>query len=301
MSEQSPDQSPDQSPEQPRDERGKRPAGPVRKTVVIAGGTDGMGRAVALARLARGDAVTVVGSSAAKGEALLADAGHAPGLRFLRADLSSTAEVERVAARIAEHHRSVDALALFANRHSPRRRETPEGLEYTFSLYYLSRYLLGRRLRPLLDAAPRPVIVNVAGVGNTAGRVHWDDPQLTRRYGQVRAQLQAGRANDLLGVAFAESAAGRARYVLYHPGFTRSGLDSVSNPAVRGAIRVLGRFFARPVEEAVRPVLAWIDEPPTAALTANDRGRPVPPDLPTLDPAAARRLAVYTEGLLDRG
>ncbi|QFG27281.1 SDR family NAD(P)-dependent oxidoreductase [Actinomadura sp. WMMB 499] len=256
-----------------------------------------MGRAVALDRLARGDRVTVIGSSEARGRALVDQAAN-PNLRFLRADLSSIAEVERVAAEIAERHGAVDALALFANRVHPRRAETPDGLESTFALYYLSRYLLGQRLRPLLDAAPRPVIINVAGVGNTAGRIFWDDPQLTRGYRQVRAQLQAGRANDLLGVAFARRAEGQVPYVLYHPGFTRSGADAHPNPLVRNAIRVLARFFARPVGDAVRPVVEWIDRPPSSALTAIDRGEPVDPSLRTLDPGDAERLAAYTRDLL---
>ncbi|MBB4771790.1 SDR family NAD(P)-dependent oxidoreductase [Actinomadura livida] len=267
------------------------------KTVIISGGTTGMGRAVALERLARGDHVTVIGSSQTRGRALLDQAAD-PNLRFLRADLSSIAEVERVVAHIRERHRAIDALALFANRVSPKRRQTPDELEYTFALYYLSRHLLGHRLSPLLDAAPHPVIINVAGVGNTAGRIFWDDPQLTRRYGQVRAQLQAGRANDLLGVAFAGQAESKARYVLYHPGFTRSGADSHPNPLARNAIKLLARLFARPVTDAVRPIVEWIDRPPADPLSAIDRGKPVDLSLKTLNPDAAARLAAYTEELL---
>ncbi|MGP4113353.1 SDR family NAD(P)-dependent oxidoreductase [Streptomyces sp. 4N509B] len=271
--------------------------GQPAKTVVISGGTDGMGRETALRRLAHGDHVTVIGSNPAKGKALLAEVDN-PRLRFVRADLSSIAEVERVVAAIAERHEAIDALALFANRVRPRRQETVDGLEHTFALYYLSRYLLSHRLVPLLDAAPAPVVVNVAGVGTTAGRIHWDDPQLTRRYGQVRAQLQAGRANDLLGVAFAGRASTRARYVLYHPGFTRSGADAHSSPLIRGSIRLLARLFARPVAEAVRPIVDWIDHPPPEPLTAVDRGSRLDLSLRTLDPDDAARLATYTEGLL---
>lgn len=263
------------------------------RTVIISGGTDGMGRATALARLARGDRVTVLGSSERKGQAMIAAAAN-PRLSFLRADLSSVAEVERVVRELETRHESVDALALFANRVSPRRTETADGLEFTFALYYLSRYLLGRGLAPLLDASPSPVIINVAGVGTTAGRIHWDDPQLTGDYGQIKAQLQAGRANDLLGVA----ATGRARYVLYHPGFTRSGLDGHPNPVVRGVLKLLATMFANPVDRSVRPVVDWIETPPAAPLTAVDRGKPVDLTLRTLDPANAARLRDYTEAIL---
>ncbi|MCO6006550.1 SDR family NAD(P)-dependent oxidoreductase [Actinoallomurus purpureus] len=271
------------------------------KTVVISGGTDGMGRATALARVSRGDTVIVIGSSEAKGRALAKEAartGAGGRFRFLRADLSAVGEIRRVAREIADRHPVVDALVLCANRQSPKRRETADGLESTFALYYLSRYLLGDLLRPVMDAAPAPVIVNVAGVGNTAGSMHWDDLQLRHKYSGIRAQLQAGRANDLLGVSFAEHAAGKARYVLYHPGFTRSGDLSPLNPLVRGAIRLLARFKARPVEASIRPIVGWIDEPPSAPLTAVDRGTPVDPSLPTLGKNGAERLAVLTEDLL---
>ncbi|MGW0433450.1 SDR family NAD(P)-dependent oxidoreductase [Micromonospora sp. NPDC003197] len=276
--------------------RGQQP-----KTIVITGGTDGMGRATALARLRRGDTVVVIGSNKAKGRALAEEAGRTGAvgqLRFLRADLSSIAEVERVAADIAHHHPVIDALVFCANRQSPKRQETVDGLEYTFGLYYLSRYLLSRRLRTPMDASTAPVIISVAGVGNTAGAIHWDDLQLERRYSTVRAQLQAGRANDLLGVAFAQRAAGKAAYVMYHPGFTRSGDLSVLSPLQRGIIRLLARFAARPVETSIRPIVEFIDHPPRAALTAIDRGKPVNPSLKTLDPGDADRLATLTEQLL---
>ncbi|MVU77078.1 SDR family NAD(P)-dependent oxidoreductase [Nocardia sp. ET3-3] len=271
----------------------------MTRTVVVSGGTDGMGRAFALERLARGDTVVAIGSNAAKGESLAAAAGpHAERLRFLRADLSSTAEAERVIGEIGEHHAALDALVLFANRISPRRVETAEGLEHTFALYYLSRYLLSHRLTPLLERGTDPVIVSVAGVGVTKGAISWDDPQLTRDYGAVRAQLQAGRAADLLGVDYAERFGATVRFVHYHPGFTRSGDLSPLNPVARTLIRLLARLRARPIGESIAPIHDFLDHPPTRPLTAIDRGRALPLSLPTLDPGNARRLAALTEELL---
>jgi NAD(P)-dependent dehydrogenase (short-subunit alcohol dehydrogenase family) len=252
------------------------------KIVIVAGGTTGMGRATALARAARGDDVTVIGRSRRD---------LPSSVRFLAADLSTIAEVERVAAEITARHDRVDALALFANRPLPRRTETADGLEYTFALYYLSRYLLTARLAPLMSADA--VVVNVAGVGTAKGGIQWADPQLHEGYGIVRAQLQAGRANDLLGVAHE----GRARYVLYHPGFTRSGLDGHPNPVLRGVLKTLALFAARPVATSVAPVVEWIGHPPADLLTTSDRGRPV--DLSGKE-AEARRLMAYTERLLAR-
>ncbi|GAA4383952.1 Rossmann-fold NAD(P)-binding domain-containing protein [Tsukamurella soli] len=193
----------------------------------------------------------------------------------------------------------IDALALFANRQAPRRTETPDGLEATFALYYLSRYLLSHELAPALSASAAPVIVNVAGVGTIRGRLQWEDLQSTRRYGMVRTQLQAARANDLLGVAFAaEHAQKMIPYILYHPGFTRSGDLSVLPAPTRAAIRIAAHLSARPIDASVALIHEFIDAPPTTALTAIDRGKPVPLSLPTLDPTDAARLAEVTAALV---
>lgn len=272
------------------------------RTVVVSGGTDGMGRELALARLRRGDTVVVIGSSEAKGAAMAAEAartGAADRFRFLPAELSSIAEAERVVGLITESHRAVDALVLCANRIMTKRQETAEGLEYTFALYYLSRYLLGHGLRAQLDAAPDPVIINFCAPGITAGQVHFDDLQLERKYGTIRAQTQCGRANDLLSAAFAEQPSSRARYVMYHPGFTATtgGLAHLRQP-VRGLIALLGKIAAKPVDRAVAPMVELIDAPPSDRWSALDRGKPVDRSFSTFDPAAALRLAALTRELV---
>ncbi|MGW5385629.1 SDR family NAD(P)-dependent oxidoreductase [Nocardia sp. NPDC003963] len=271
----------------------------MSKTILISGGTDGMGRAIALQRLTRGDRVVAIGSNPAKGEQLTAAAGaDADRLRFVRADLSSVAEVRRVVGEIGAAYDAVDALLLFANRTTPKRVQTAEGFEHTFALYYLSRYLLSHELVPLLTRTARPVIVSIAGVGVQKGTVHWDDPQLTRGYSMVGAQLQAGRANDLLGVAFAEEHGDKIKVVLYHPGFTRSGDLTPLGFLTRTAIRSLAAVAARPVRESIRPLHDFIDNPPAEPLTAVDRGRALSLSLPSLDPGNARRLARLTADLL---
>ena len=260
--------------------------------VVVSGGTNGMGRAFAQGRAERGDRVLILGRNRERGEAL---AGGP--IVFLPVDLSSVTETRRVIERILTEYEVVDAVTLFANALAPRRTLTVEGLERTFALYYVSRYLLSFGLRPALEQAATPVIVNIAGVGLTKGGIHWTDPHLAARYSTITAQLQAGRANDLLGVGFAQRSGSPARYVLYHPGFTRSGDRSSLPPVVRGLLAVAS-VAARPVADAVAPIHRFLDEPPAAPLTAVDRGRHLPLDLPTLDPRNAERLMDLTEQLL---
>ncbi|MFF0815342.1 SDR family NAD(P)-dependent oxidoreductase [Rhodococcus sp. NPDC003318] len=281
------------------------PTGPhgERRRIVVSGGTDGMGRALALARARRGEHVVVLGSSADKGRRLLADVdriGATDRVEFVRVDLSDIGATRAVVDHILDRYDVVDALLLFANRQAPRRVVTADGLESTFALYYLSRYILGHGLVPALQRSAAPVIVNVAGTGIEKGRIHWEDLQLEHDYGMVAAQLQAGRANDLLGVAFAARADPTPiPYVLYHPGFTRSGDLSPLSPPLRWMLRAAARLRARPVDVSVALIHDFIDHPPDAPLTAIDRGTHLPMTFGTLDPADAQRLAAVTGTLLE--
>ncbi|MEN5073759.1 SDR family NAD(P)-dependent oxidoreductase [Isoptericola cucumis] len=261
------------------------------RTTVVAGGTAGLGLGIALGRLEAGDAVTVVGRDAPRGEAFLERAraaGADSRARFVAGDLTTAAGAWDVVDRVQERHDVVDALVLTAFAPQLRRRVTGEGVETSLSLYYLARRVLGEGLGPQLDRAARPVIVSLNGVGVVHGRVHWDDLTLERRYRALEATTQGGRAAELLAVAHANAVPERrARYVLAHPGFTRTAATGL--PWAARALTRVAALAAQPVGRAVSPVLALVDEPPAAPLTAIDRGRPV--DLGTFaDRAAAARL-----------
>lgn len=96
--------------------------------------------------------------------------------------------------------------------------------------------------------------VNVAGVGTVRGDIRWDELQKDDGYSVVAAQLQSGRGNDLLGVAFAAQSDNPIRY----PGFTRSGdLGPLPAPG-RVLIRVAARLFGRPINESISPIHALL-------------------------------------------
>lgn len=175
------------------------------KTVVITGGTDGMGKALALTYLRRGDRVIILGTNEPKGRAVLAAAaelGAADRAEFLRADLSLVSENRRVLTRIAADHPIIDILVFAARYYRATRFVTAEGFEATFALFYLSRYLFGHALAPNLDRATTPVILNLAGPGGELSEIHWDDLQFAHHYDPDAIMHQSGKLNDLLAVSF---------------------------------------------------------------------------------------------------
>ncbi|WP_129842479.1 SDR family NAD(P)-dependent oxidoreductase [Streptomyces sp. RFCAC02] len=275
------------------------------ETVVITGGTDGLGRGLALHHLRRGARVFAVGSTPAKGEAFLAEAGTAgAGDRavFLRADLTSVAAAGDLVATVTRACPVVDRLVLCAQRYrlTGRRSVTPEGFEHSFALAYLSRYVLGHGLRPVLEAAPRPVVMNVGTPGVPLGRVHWDDPQLTRRYGGTRATLQSFRANDLLGAAFPLLYPGSpVRYIGYNPGMVATGMPDHLPQPLRALTKAAFAVVATSVEKAVVPMARLLDDPPDEPFTAWRGRRRLSVTSRAFDRRSALRLHTLTRELLD--
>ncbi|MFD5319135.1 SDR family NAD(P)-dependent oxidoreductase [Streptomyces sp. NPDC127098] len=257
------------------------------RTVVVQGGTDGIGREVARALEARGDRVVVLGRDPARG----AEFTH-----FLPADLSLVAENQRVVEEIEERFDTVDALVLCARHYRTTRLTTRDGFEHNFALFYLSRFLLSHGLLPALERAPTPVILNVAGPGAPLDLVHWDDLQLAHGYEGQAAMFQGGVLNDLLGVDFA-GRGHRTRYALFHPGTTATGFSGEYD---RDTLAFLERMKrqAKPADLVAGWLLALLDTPPAEPLSAFVERRRIGVHGGAFDAAAAARLRALTDRLL---
>ena len=237
------------------------------RTVVITGGTRGIGGALASRLTKAGDEVIAIGSA--------------------DADLRSIRQTRALADRLPA---KIDVLVLAAGRFDQRRLVTGEGFEQTFALYVLSRYLLAERLRPALERAETPIILNLSGTGGIkAGRIHWDDLNLENGFRMFNATMQGARANDLLGVGFAAHG-GPIRYVLYNPLFVNSGMHRQLRQPTRALAGATAALFAESTDKAASRLVTLLAQPPTAPLTALRRNTPVRLDRPEFDPAAAKRL-----------
>jgi NAD(P)-dependent dehydrogenase (short-subunit alcohol dehydrogenase family) len=174
---------------------------------LVTGGTDGIGRAVAVGLARGGDRVLFVGRDAARGKEVLAELeSEAPGLEhaFLPADLALLGDTTRLAQAIEKTSRRLDATVFCAGILSTIPEWTAEGFERSFVLNYLSRYLLVRRLLPVLSEAPSGRVVFVANAGVYGDSLDFEDLEL--RAGK-RGLYVAGRtqfANDLLAIELSE-------------------------------------------------------------------------------------------------
>lgn len=236
------------------------------RTIVITGGTDGMGAALARHFLGAGDRVVVIGRSRAKFDALLAtvtgdDRSAASRAEFVAADLSLVADSRRVVEHVQANHERIDALVLAASFIRQRRHTTAEGHEASWALFFISKYLFVTGLAALLRAAERPVVVNTAVPGARADAIDFDDVEMGEGFTFARSNAQQRRANELLGILATNDNPNLA-YVTWGPArLVRSSFAGEVGKGMKVAAAVLGTLWGQRPDAAVRPIIDIIDAP----------------------------------------
>jgi NAD(P)-dependent dehydrogenase (short-subunit alcohol dehydrogenase family) len=139
-----------------------------RKTILITGSTDGVGRYIAEHLAAQGWRTIIHGRDRSRGEAVVEGITKQGGeARFLGADLSSLAEVRSLADAVRRDGEGLDALVNNAGigTSGAQRELSADGFELRFAVNYLAGLLLTRLLMPMLESRKSARIVNVASAG----------------------------------------------------------------------------------------------------------------------------------------
>jgi NAD(P)-dependent dehydrogenase (short-subunit alcohol dehydrogenase family) len=195
-------------------------------TVLVTGGTGGIGLATATGLARLGARVGVVGRSAARGAAA-ADAvrREVPSARVdvFEADLSSQSEVRRLAAEVRAAYPRLDVLVNNVGGYWAHRHVTVDGLEHTFALNHLAPFLLTHELRDLLAASAPARVVTVSSGAQAMGRIDFADLQGERAYSGQRAYNQSKLANVLFTYELARRLEGTGvTATVLHPGVVRT-------------------------------------------------------------------------------
>jgi len=221
------------------------------RTVLVTGGTHGIGLATARALASSGAAVTVVGRDADKTgqvvEALRRDSGN-DRVEGMVADLSSQAEVRLLATDFAAAHDRLDVLVNNVGGFWATRHVTADGLEHTFALNHLAPFLLTHLLRPLLEASAPSRVATVSSGAQSIGHIDLDDLQGERAYRGQRAYSQSKLANLLFTYELARRLEGTGVTAnALHPGVvrTRFGQDDPSFP-YRALLPLVRPFLLSP-------------------------------------------------------
>jgi len=262
------------------------------RVLLVTGANSGIGKATALGLARLGGTVVMACRSATRGEAarqdIVRDSGNSK-IYLEIVDLASEDSTRSFAEEFKRKYPRLDALINNAGVYTPHREVTPDGLERTFAVNYLSGFLLTHLLLDLLIKSAPSRIVNVSSSAHSGGTIHFNDLQGEQRYGGFGAYGQSKLAQVLFTRELAQRLEGTGVTVnACHPGVIRTNLGMGGTSAV---VRFVRMFFKTPEKGAETPIYLAVSpevERVTGQYFANKHVRE--PSREAQDPNVARRL-----------
>ncbi|HET9646908.1 MAG TPA: SDR family oxidoreductase [Microlunatus sp.] len=169
------------------------------KTVLVTGASGGIGKATALGLATMGARLAITGRNRARVEDAAREIRGAGGgqVDMFVADLSSQAEVRRLAEEVHQTLPRIDVLVNNVGGYWNTRHVTADGLERTFALNHLAAFLLTNLLLPQLRETAPARVVTVSSNAQALGRIDFDDLQAAASYSGSKAYNQSKLANVL--------------------------------------------------------------------------------------------------------
>ena len=229
------------------------------KSVLVTGGTSGIGKATAAGLAALGARVGITGRDPARTEAVAASIRATPGspaVDGFAADMSAQAGVRRLAAQVLDTYPRLDVLVNNAGGFWAHRHVTADGLEHTFALNHLAPFLLTSLLLDRLAASAPARIITVSSGAHARGRIDFDDLQGERDYSGQRAYSQSKLANVMFTYELSRRLDGTGvTATVLHPGVVRTSFGAEDQAAYFAVmIRVARLFMKTPAQGAGTPI-----------------------------------------------
>jgi retinol dehydrogenase 14 len=197
---------------------------PIRgRTVLVTGGTGGIGCQTACALAQRGAQVFITGRDAKAGEqaaaAIRRQSGHDQ-VRFLEADHATVGGNQRLADQVRAEVSGLEVLVNNVGGLYQTRWETADGYEATLAMNFVGPLALTRELLPLLQASAPARCVNVVSAGFKMWKTDpFQDIQSTQRYVSGDVYAHTKLLNVLASLALARRLPAELVTVnLVHPG-----------------------------------------------------------------------------------
>ena len=240
------------------------------KTVVITGGTSGIGEVAALELAQMGARIVLVAREKSRAEATLARLRkRGPELAHTAhyADLTRLAEMKRVAAQIAAVEPRIDVLINNAGAMFGARRITQDGIERTFALNHMAYFVMTEGLCARLAGAGDARIVNTASDAHRGATLDFDDLQSEQGFGAMRAYGRSKLCNILFTRALARRLHGSGITAkCLHPGFVATRFGDQSGGLISHMIW-LAKFLAISPAEGARTIVHLASSPEVAGIS----------------------------------
>jgi NAD(P)-dependent dehydrogenase (short-subunit alcohol dehydrogenase family) len=221
------------------------------KTIVITGGSSGIGAATARALRSRGAIVVITGRSAET-----ARLAEEIGCDHYLADFARFRDVRSLADRLLAGYPRIDVLANNVGGIFSKRQLTEDGHEMTLQVNHLSGFLLTSLLRERLESSGAAVINTSSGAHNL-GRIDFEDLENARGYSPWRAYGTAKLMNILHAAEINRRYHG-VHGVSFHPGVVATGFAREGSAVARFLYgKIVSRLFMISAEKGA-DTLVWL-------------------------------------------
>jgi NAD(P)-dependent dehydrogenase (short-subunit alcohol dehydrogenase family) len=265
------------------------------KTVVITGGTSGIGEVAAKALAQMGARIVLIARNKSRAEATLARLRRSdPSIAHsvYLADLTRLPEMKRVAAEIAKREPPIDVLINNAGALFATRRLTEDGLEYTFALNHMSYFVVTEGLRERLLASGAARIINTASAAHQGATLDFDDLQSAKGFRAMRIYGRSKLCNILFTRQLARSLQGSGVTAnCLHPGFVATRFADESGGLISRIVWLAKSFAISPAQGA-QTIIYLASSPDVTNVSGKYffKCRPTTPSAPALDDRAALAL-----------
>jgi retinol dehydrogenase-14 len=260
-------------------------SGPMAgRTVLVTGGSGGIGKATARGLATMGARVAIAGRHRERTESAAREIRAAGGgqVDVFVADLSSQSEVRRLADEVLQSLSRIDVLVNNVGGYWHTRHLTADGLEHTFALNHLAPFLLTNLLLDRLMQGATSRVVTVSSNAHKAGRIDFDDLQGDRSYSGARAYSQSKLANLLFTYELSrrlQSSTVTANAL--HPGVVSTGFGAedpgVAQRLFTPVMRVFMKSPAKGAATSIHVASAPEIEGVTGQYFANSKPKSAPP------------------------
>jgi retinol dehydrogenase 14 len=271
-------------------------SGPMAgRTVLVTGGTAGIGRATALGLATMGAHLAITGRDRGRAEDAAGEIRAAGGgqVGVFVADLSSQAEVRRLADEVLQSLPRIDVLINNVGGYWNTRHVTADGLERTFALNHLAPFLLTNLLLDRLQQSAPARVVTVSSNAHAQGRIDFDDLQGERSYSGAQAYSKSKLANVLFTYELARRLpATSVTANALHPGVTRTSFGAEDPGGVQRLLVPLMRPFMKAPAQGAATSIHLASAPDLEQVTGRyfANSKPKRSSKRSYDEAAAARL-----------
>ena len=230
------------------------------KRVLITGATNGIGKQAALELARMGAAVVIVGRDEVKTRKVSIDLKTLSGnanIDLAVGDLSSMADVRRIASEYRDTYGRLDVLVNNAGAMFTRFQTSADGYEMTFALNHFSYYLLTLLLLDIIQLTARDHgearIINVSSGAHNSNALKqglWLDDMRSAAGFRGMGGFASYSASKLANILFTYELARRLADTkvtvnALHPGFVNTGFGHNTSGLMSAFVKASQKLFAR--------------------------------------------------------